>query len=128
MINKENVTLLYVDDEDVNLFLFRKSFQNKYKILTAKSGSSGIKQLEAHANEILVVISDMRMPGMNGVEFVRQARENYDNIIYFILTGFEFNDEISKALKDRVIHKYFTKPFDMDEITEAIEEGLVNIK
>jgi YesN/AraC family two-component response regulator len=41
----------------------------------------------------------MRMPVMNGVEFIVQAKELYKNIAYFILTGFEYNEEIEEALK-----------------------------
>lgn len=126
--NTSNITILYVDDEDANLFIFEKMFEPKYNILTARSGSEGLKQLEGHSNEIIVVISDMRMPVMNGVEFIRKAKNSFSNIAYFILTGFDFNDEIEEALKTHLIQKFFTKPFEMKEIEAAISEAIQELK
>lgn len=122
MIEQKAVTVLYVDDEDANLFLFEVNFRSKYKIFTAKSGFEGLEALDVHHDEIIVVISDMRMPQMNGVDFVKKAKEKYNNIAYFILTGFDFDNEIEKALQENIIHKFFTKPFEMSEIEKAIEE------
>ncbi len=119
-----NVTILYVDDEFNNLFIFQKMFEKKYNVLTAQSGSEGLEKLSSYADDIIVVISDMRMPLMNGVEFVKKAKEKYLNIAYFILTGFDFNEEIDSALKEDVIQQFFTKPLDMQEIDGAIQKIL----
>ncbi len=120
-------TVLYVDDEDANLFLFKKSFESIYKVITAKSGSEGLAQLESHKNEIIIVISDMRMPGMNGIEFITKARAQYDNLAYFILTGYSNDDEIETALKTGQIQRFFIKPFEFSKITEAIDESLTDL-
>ncbi len=118
----EDISILYVDDEEPNLFLFKVSFEDRYEVITSNSGEEGLKKLgEAHS-KIIVVISDMRMPEMNGVEFIRKAQERFTNIGYFILTGYDYDDEIDKALKENVVHKFFTKPFKQEEIEEAIEE------
>lgn len=119
------VTILYVDDEEANLFVFTKMFESKYYVLTAHSGKEGLEQLQDYASDIIVVISDMRMPLMNGVEFIKKAKSSFTNIAYFILTGFDFNDEIEEALNSRLIHKFFTKPFEMVEIEEAISEAII---
>lgn len=126
-MNIDNVTILYVDDEEINLFLFEKSFGKKYSVITADSGGKGLKALENHGDKIIVVISDMRMPVMNGVEFIRKAKSLHDNIVYFILTGFEYNDEIDEAIKTDLIQKFFTKPFNYDEIDQAIINAIRNI-
>lgn len=118
------ITLLYVDDEEMNLFLFEKSFETDYKIITALSGEEGLEKLEKKSDEIIVVISDMRMPGMSGIEFIKKARENYTRIAYFILTGFEYSDEIDAALKAGEIQQFFTKPFDIDQIRGAIQKAV----
>lgn len=122
MGQENQITILYVDDEEFNLFLFEKSFETKYEILTAKSGEEGLKKLDDYAHKIIVVISDMRMPKMNGIEFITKAKEQYSNIIYFILTGFGFDERIETALKEKLIHKFFQKPYDTKEIEEAISE------
>ncbi len=124
MSKQPEITLLYVDDEDPNLFLFRANFEDKYHVLTAKSGKEGLKVLENHHNEIIVVISDMRMPEMNGIDFIKNARKHYDKIHYYILTAYEYNVDIARALDDNVINRYFTKPFNAAEIEEAIHHAI----
>jgi len=121
------ITILYVDDEYFNNFIFEKSFSSKYKVITAISPFEGLEKLEHHKNEIIVVISDMRMPGMNGIEFIRKAKERFDNIAYFILSGFDYDDDIRNALETKLIYKFLRKPFDFEEITNAIEEAIKNL-
>lgn len=117
----KQVTVLYVDDEDINLFLFERSFRSLYHVLTANSGEQGLQKLEEKASDIIVVISDMRMPGMDGITFIKKAKEKHANIAYFILTAFDYSEEINKALEDRLINKFFTKPFDIEQIKASIE-------
>lgn len=127
MSQQKNITILYVDDEETNLFLLRVTFESKYKVLTANSGEQGLKQLEENKDDIIVVISDMSMPGMNGVEFINLAKEKHEKISYFILTGYDYNDQIDEALKSNVIQKFFTKPFDAAQIEDAVEEAFFNL-
>lgn len=127
MENQKQITVLYVDDEDINLFIFKQSFQDKYNIITANSGAEGLDRLEQYASDIIVVISDMRMPNMNGVEFISKARERFKNIAYYILTGFDYNDEIDAAIENKLINKFFTKPLDIEEIQAAITEGIQDL-
>jgi YesN/AraC family two-component response regulator len=61
---------------------------------------------------------------MNGIEFIRLAQKDFPDISFFILTGFDITDEISEALKDKLIHKYFRKPFNIREIEAAILEAI----
>ena len=119
----KKVKLLYVDDEDINLELFGIVFKTKFDVLTAKSASEGLNTLENN-QDIMVVISDMKMPGLNGIEFIKIAKDKNQNIVYFILTGFEITDEISDALNNNLINKYFKKPFNSKEIESSITEAL----
>ncbi|UXP32570.1 response regulator [Reichenbachiella agarivorans] len=127
MTDKDNITVLYVDDEELNLFLFEKSFESVYHVVTALSGEEGLNKLENYHKKIIVVISDMRMPAMNGIEFISKAKEKFDNIAYFILTAFDYNEEIENALDKKLIHRFFTKPFDISEIQEAIDDALTQL-
>ncbi len=119
----EKITILYVDDEPLNLKLFEINLKKKFNILTAESGAEGLEQLKTNP-QIAVVISDMKMPGMNGVEFIRLAKKDFPHIRFFILTGFDITEEIADALNERLIHKYFRKPFNMKEIEDSILEFL----
>lgn len=120
---KSEIAILYVDDEPINLFLFSQIFKKKYSIITAESGYSGLNIIEKNPN-IDVVISDMKMPGMNGIEFIQRAKELYSNIHYYILTSYDITPEIDNALKTGLIDKYFQKPFNLHEIESAITERL----
>lgn len=117
---KSEIKILYVDDEIINLQLFEINFGRNYKVLTAESGLAGLDILENNP-EINIVISDMKMPLMNGIEFIKKAHEKLPDKNYFILTGFEITDEIQNALSSGLIIKYFRKPFNMGEIELAIE-------
>lgn len=120
---EKKTTILYVDDEPTNLILFEANFENKYNIITAESGDEGLDKLE-HNPLVEVVISDMKMPGMTGVEFIERAKECYPNVSYYILTGFSINDQIQKALDSNLIQRYFGKPFNVSEIDREIQRAL----
>jgi two-component system, response regulator, stage 0 sporulation protein F len=119
----EKTTILYVDDEPINLKLFELNFRSKYNVITALSGTEALDKLNLNLS-VSVVISDMRMPGMSGLEFITIAKDTYPNIVYYILTGFDITDEINNALSNRLIHKYFRKPFNFREIESSINEAL----
>lgn len=117
------IKLLYVDDEQINLMLFQNIFKKKYTVIIAESGFKGLEILQKE-EEIKVIISDMKMPGMNGLEFIQKAKEKFPNILFFILTGYDITPEIQKSLENGLISKYFQKPFNMKEIDETITQEL----
>ena len=119
----EKKTILYVDDEKTNLLLFKVNFQKKFNIITAQSGFEGLEQLRAHP-EIIIVISDMKMPGITGIEFIKLAKVDFPNVVYFILTGFDITPEIEDALNTKLIHSYYSKPFNVVEIESSINQAI----
>jgi len=120
---KEKITILYVDDEPINLKIFEINFRKKFNVIVSSSGYIGLEKLKQHL-EIKVVISDMKMPEMNGIEFIKKARKEFPGVFYFILTGYDINEEISHALDQKIINQYFRKPFNMKEIEKSIEEAI----
>jgi response regulator RpfG family c-di-GMP phosphodiesterase len=117
----EKTTLLYVDDEPINLLLFEINFKHNYNVIIAGSGIEGLEKLQSNP-DIMVVVSDMKMPGMNGIEFIKAANEKFPHILYFIYTGYDITKEIADALDEKLIIKYFSKPFNMKEIDKSIGE------
>jgi len=115
--------ILYIDDEIINVKLFVYNFSKRYELLTGYCGEEGLELLEQYP-DIKVVISDMRMPGMNGLEFVAAAKERFPDKAYFLLTGYDVNPEIREALDKKLIQKYLRKPFMLYEIEAAIKEHL----
>lgn len=120
---KQSVTILYVDDEPINLMLFEALFKNNYHVILASSGMEGLRIL-SEKPDIQVIISDMKMPGMNGLEFISEARMLFPDVLYFILTGYEITPEIQKSLETGMIAEYFQKPFSMKAIDQQITKRL----
>jgi response regulator RpfG family c-di-GMP phosphodiesterase len=120
----QKLNILFVDDEQLNLEIFKLNFSNTYNVFTATNGEQGLEILSKIPG-ILIVISDMRMPKMNGIEFIKKAKTSFPNIKYFILTGFELTSEIEYAIYSGLVKAYFKKPFNMEEIDCAINKVLV---
>lgn len=120
----DKITLLYVDDEPINLMLFENIFSHKYNILTGESGNTGLKLLNEHP-EINLIFSDMKMPFMTGIEFISEAKKIHPDKKYYIITGYNITEEIQTALKTQLILKYFSKPFNIEEIKRTIEESVL---
>ena len=115
--------ILYVDDEEINLQIFELYFEDKFEIITAENG---IKALEILDNDvdINIVVSDMRMPFMDGVEFIEKAKIRYPNTSYYILSGYELNTELQEALDRKLISRYFKKPLDIEEIESVFMNSM----
>jgi two-component system response regulator (stage 0 sporulation protein F) len=121
MIMGSKEKILYIDDEPINLFLFERLFDKNFHVITALSGPEGLEKLSM-AGDIKVVVSDMKMPQMSGLDFIELAKQRYPNLYCFILTGYDITAEISSALNRKLILKYFRKPFNEAEIRTAIHE------
>jgi two-component system response regulator (stage 0 sporulation protein F) len=113
--------MLYVDDEPLNLYIFEFNFGKKFNVITGISGFEGLAHLKANP-DIKIVVSDMSMPGMNGLEFIKKAKGEYPDISFFILTGYDITEDIQKALDQGLINRYFRKPLNAKEISLSIEE------
>lgn len=116
-----NVTVLYVDDEPINLELFEINYEFRYNVITAESGEVALVKLR-ESKDVAVVVTDLKMPGMDGLSFVKLAKQEFNNIPFIILTGFDISKELIEALNSGLIVKYLYKPFDVDEMGKIIDE------
>ena len=114
--------LLYVDDEVMNLHLFREMFRKDFDVLIASSGEEALEELE-ETKEIKYVITDMRMPEMNGLELISKAKKVRPEVVYCLLTGYDLTKEIEKAIEAKQVARYFAKPFDPTEIRTFLSAG-----
>ena len=110
--------VLYIDDEIVNLELFQVLFSDKYQVAIAASGMDGLTILQNNP-DIRLVVCDLKMPKMNGLEFIRLAKPQYPEIVFMLLTGYELTDEIQMMINSKHIAKYIRKPYRKGEI-EAV--------
>lgn len=115
--------ILYIDDEYLNLKMLEVKYSSKYHLLTADNGFSGLDIID-NFPEIKIVIVDMRMPEMNGLEFIRQAALKHPGLSYFVVTGYEIDDKVKESISSGLVKKCFTKPLNLNEISLAIEEEL----
>ena len=95
----DKITIIYVDDEENNLFSFKATFRIKYKVLTALSGDEALKLLEE--NTVNIIVTDQRMPGMTGVEFLEKVIEKYPDPVRILLTGYADMNAVVDAGKQR---------------------------
>lgn len=115
------ISILYVDDEMINLLSFRAVYRSKYNILTAISGAEGLEILDK--NEVHIVITDQRMPNMTGVEFLEKVIESHPAPIRILLTGYTDMSAIIAAVNKGNIYHYLNKPWDDKEMSRIIEEA-----
>lgn len=115
--------VLFVDDEPNVLASARRQFRKDFEVHTADSGAAGLATLAA-AGPFAVVVSDMRMPGMNGAEFLAEARRVAPDTVRMILSGQSDLDAAIAAVNDGRIFRFLTKPCTSDTLRAAVEAGV----
>ena len=116
-------TILIVDDEpNVISSLKRALVDEPYAIYSVNSGEDGLKLLKQH--KIKLIISDERMPGMAGSDFLSLAKKESPETIRIMLTGHASIDAAMKAINKGEIYRFFTKPWDEIELKIAIRMAL----
>ncbi len=117
----DKITILYVDDEENNLFSFKATFRIKYNVLTALSGDGALAILEK--NLVHIIVTDQRMPEMTGVEFLEKVLEKYPDPMRILLTGYADMDAVVDAVNKGKIFHYLAKPWDEDELDLTIQSA-----
>ena len=115
--------ILYVDDEKMNTVVFQLTFSKCFEVLVADSGMEGIEIFQ-NEPDIKFVISDMKMPVMNGLEFIRKIKSVSKNIPCTILSGYQHSPEIISALDSGEIVDYIMKPFNKTAIKHLINKHI----
>lgn len=122
----ENRTVLFVDDEKNILKSLRRVFMgDSFNMLFANSGKEALEILNQH--EVHVVMTDMRMPEMSGLDLLRQVRKDYPHIVRVVLSGYTQVTTLLTAINQGEIFKYITKPWENEsELRDAIHDSLVH--
>ncbi len=127
--NKENQmndishTILCVDDEaNILQSLKRLLRKENYRLLTAPGGREGMEVLEK--NEVHLIISDQRMPGMSGTEFLEKAKDAYPDTIRIILSGYTDINAITESINKGHVYKFFLKPWNDQSLRLEIRQAL----
>jgi len=121
-MSAKKYNILFIDDEPNNLIVFKNSFFRYYNIITAESGEKGLKILED--NDIHLVITDQKMPGMTGVQFLEKVVERYPSILRMIITAYSDIEVIIQAINKCGIYQYVLKPWDSRDLKNNIDNAL----
>ncbi len=113
MFNKQKIarkkTVLFIDDDEATLHSLERGLldesYNKLFVKSAKEALEALKRKKVH-----VIVTDMRMPEMTGLELLRIARKEYPNIIGIVLTGYALDTELQNAVRQGEIFKLIPKP------------------
>ncbi len=116
--------ILIVDDEPGMCEFLEYLLEGEgYEVSTALSGAEGLLQLEE--NGFALVLADIKMPGMDGIELLRRVREVDKNVVFVVMTAYASMETAIKAIKYGA-YDYLGKPFDdTDKILAVIERGMV---
>ena len=118
-------TLLIVDDEKAVRYAFKRTFGDEYTICTAENGREALMVVEKNAPDL--VLMDIRMPGMDGLEALGIIKKRCPQIPIIMVTAFADSTSAMQAMKDGAFD-YVSKPFDNDELREVIEKALSSCK
>ncbi|WP_349771903.1 HD domain-containing phosphohydrolase [Thauera sedimentorum] len=118
-------TILCVDDEANILSSLRRLFRPAgYRVLVAESGAAGLEMLEAEQGAVDLVISDMRMPAMDGAHFLAEVRQRWPGILRILLTGYADIESTIAAINEGQIYRYISKPWNDGEVLLTVREAL----
>ena len=114
--------VLFVDDEERVLHALAALFQGTYEVHTAAGGAEALELIKA--KRFLVIVSDQRMPGMTGVELLREARTLAPSAVRLLLTGYSDFSAIVSSVNESEIFRYITKPWQQAELEATLGEAV----
>ena len=114
--------ILIVDDESANLRVLERLLRQQCDVICAESGKDALELLQKH--DVSLIISDQRMPGMSGIEFLKKAAQLRPHTVRIILTGYTDVSALVEAINSGVVYKYITKPWVNDDLQLAVTRAL----
>ncbi len=120
--SESKLKLMVVDDEPDNLDLLYRTFRRNFKVYKADSGPNALATLEQEG-EMAIIISDQRMPRMNGTEFLSRTVEPYPDTIRIVLTGYTDVEDLVEAINSGKVFKYITKPWNPEELKNVVHQA-----
>ncbi|MFL6350192.1 MAG: response regulator [Nitrososphaeraceae archaeon] len=117
-------SILAIDDEyDIVNLIQESLYRHRFKICIFTEPSAALEHFISHSKDYGIVISDIRMPGMNGYEFIRNVKESNPKVKVILMTAFEIDDkEFHDVLSDIKLDAFLQKPFHIQQLNEVIEK------
>jgi len=124
--NNQDIRIVVADDEDIVCSLVKDTLEDDgFLVWTASNGIGALKHLETHKANL--VITDIRMPSMDGIELVRRAREANPDLVVIFMTGYANLNSAKEAIKQGAL-EYIMKPFELTEIRQAVGRAVEKIR
>lgn len=120
--DRSKLKLMVVDDEPDNLDLLYRTFRRDFQVYKADSALNALQVLDEQG-EMAVIISDQRMPEMNGTEFLGKTVERFPDTIRILLTGYTDVEDLVEAINAGQVFKYITKPWNPEELKSVINQA-----
>jgi signal transduction histidine kinase len=121
-LNRLKYPVLYVDDEEENLIAFRYALDDRFSVMTARSGAEAVELLTQHP--IALLLCDQRMPGMTGVELCRRAREVRPDTTRMIITAYSDVEAVIAAINQGQVTRFMLKPWHQEELEQVMDAAL----
>lgn len=118
--------ILYVDDERYNLKAFYHAFKPFYHIVTAQSGEEALNVLATQP--VAVLITDRRMPDMDGIELLKRVAENYPQVVTMMLTAYGDKDALMQAINEGHVYAFVAKPWNEFDLRLKIDKALEHFR
>ncbi len=115
--------VLFVDDEQHVLASYRRTLRKGWDVVTALGGETALEIFESKG-PFAVVVSDMRMPGMNGVQLLTKIKEKDPDTVRMMLTGYADFSTAMEAVNEGNIFRFLTKPCPPELLTQALGEAV----
>jgi two-component system sensor histidine kinase HydH len=121
-INYKKYPILFVDDETENLDIFAINFRDLFTVYTAESGPEALKILEKEF--VALVVSDQRMPGMTGMEFLQEVHSRFPEMVLVLVTAYSDLDILADGLNAGLLYAYLLKPWEIKDFHMVLTRGI----
>jgi serine phosphatase RsbU (regulator of sigma subunit)/ActR/RegA family two-component response regulator len=121
-IEERKLKLMVVDDEADNLELLHRTFRRDFEVFLAESGVKALQILEQEG-EMAIIISDQRMPKMNGTEFLSRTVDRFPDTMRILLTGYTDVEDLVGAINAGKVFKYIMKPWNPDDLAVVVQQA-----
>jgi len=116
-------SILFIDDDSNLLKSIKRSLSQEFRVVTADTPEEGLRIMEEQG-PFAIVVSDMRMPGMNGVEVLSRAQEINSDTVRMLLTGYADQQSAIDAVNIGNIFRFLTKPCSPDTLSTVLRAGI----
>ncbi|MEM9444071.1 MAG: response regulator [Verrucomicrobiota bacterium] len=114
--------ILYVDDETNSLKYFNRYFNTKFQVTTAETADEALEILAEAQGDYALVMSDQRMPGMQGVDFLAEVRREYPKIVRILTTAYADLESAMDSVNKGYVYRYVVKPWNLPELEMVLKQ------